>query len=45
MVVAGDAGADDGAGFVEGLELFVPDAALLELSEPGLDEHLGLGSR
>jgi hypothetical protein len=30
VVVAVDVGADDGAGFVEGLELFAPDAALLE---------------
>jgi hypothetical protein len=31
------------AGLVEGLELFAPDAALLELGEPGLDERLALG--
>jgi hypothetical protein len=43
VVVAVDVGADDGAGFVEGLELLVPDAALLELAEPGLDECLALG--
>src|SRR5215207_4951260 len=30
-------------GLVEGLELVQPDAALLELSEPGLDEGLALG--
>src|SRR5215210_2858968 len=28
---------------VEGLELLAPDAALLELAEPGLDEGLALG--
>jgi hypothetical protein len=31
------------AGLVEGLELFAPDGALLELAEPGLDEGLALG--
>ena len=30
-------------GLVEGLELFAPDAALLEFGEPGLDEGLALG--
>jgi hypothetical protein len=29
--------------FIEGLELVQPDAALLELSEPALDERLALG--
>ena len=43
MVVAVDVGADRVAGLLEGLELFAPDAALLELSEPGLDEGLALG--
>jgi hypothetical protein len=43
VVVAVDVGADRGAGLVEGLELLAPDAALLELSEPGLDEGLALG--
>jgi hypothetical protein len=36
-------GADDLAGLLEGLELFTPDAALLGLREPGLDEGLALG--
>ena len=31
VVVGVDVGADDGSGFVEGLELLAPDAALLEL--------------
>ena len=43
MVVAVDVGADRGAGLVEGLELLAPDAAQLELGEPGLDEGLALG--
>ena len=43
MVVAVDVGADDGSGLVERLELLAPDAALLELGEPGLDEGLALG--
>ena len=43
VVVAVDVGADRGAGLVEGLELFAPDAAQLELGEPGLDEGLALG--
>ena len=43
MVVAVDVGADDGPGVVERLELLAPDAALLELGEPGLDEGLALG--
>jgi hypothetical protein len=43
VVVAVDVGADRGAGFVEGLELLAPDAALLELGESGLDEGLALG--
>jgi hypothetical protein len=43
VVVAVDVGADRGSGLVEGLELFAPDAALLELGEPGLDEGLALG--
>ena len=43
VVVAVDVGADRGAGLVEGLELLAPDAALLELGEPGLDERLALG--
>jgi hypothetical protein len=34
VVVVLDVGADDGAGVVEGLELFAPDAALFELAEP-----------
>ena len=43
MVVAVDVGADHLAGLLEGLELLAPDAALLELGEPGLDEGLALG--
>ena len=31
------------AGFIEGLEFSAPDAALLELSEPRLDERLTFG--
>ncbi len=42
-MVAVDVGADRVAGLVEGLELLAPDAALLELAEPGLDEGLALG--
>ncbi len=45
MVVALDVAADPGAGVVEGLELVAPDAALLELGEPGLDEDLDSRSR
>jgi hypothetical protein len=43
VVIAVDVGADRGSGVVEGLELLAPDAALLELGEPGLDEGLALG--
>ena len=43
MVVGLDVGADLLAGLVERLELLAPDAALLELAEPGLDEGLALG--
>lgn len=43
VVVAVDVGADLVPGLLEGLELLAPDAAELELSEPGLDERLGLG--
>jgi hypothetical protein len=43
VVVAVDVGADRGAGLVDRLELLAPDAALLELGEPGLDEGLALG--
>src|SRR3954468_4359502 len=43
VVVAVDVGGDRGAGLVEGLELLAPDAAQLELGEPGLDEGLALG--
>ena len=42
-VVAIDVGPDRGAGLLERLELLAPDAALLELAEPGFDERLGLG--
>src|SRR5215207_769159 len=37
-----DVGADHLPCLVEGLELVPPDAALLELAEPGLDERLAL---
>jgi hypothetical protein len=40
VVVALDVAGDRGAGLVERLELLAPDAALLELGEPGLDEGL-----
>jgi len=43
VVVAVDVGADQLPGLLEGLELLAPDAALLELGEPRLDEGLGLG--
>ncbi len=40
MVVALDVGADRRPRLVEGLKLLAPDAALLELREPRLDERL-----
>jgi hypothetical protein len=43
LVVVDHVGADHLPGFVEGLELVTPGAALLELAEPGLDERLALG--
>jgi hypothetical protein len=43
VVAALDVVAGRGAGLVERLELVAPDAALLELGEPGLDEGLALG--
>ncbi|MEJ7604417.1 MAG: hypothetical protein WKG01_41555 [Kofleriaceae bacterium] len=43
VVVVVDVGADLLAGLVERLELVAPDAALLELSEPALDERLAFG--
>jgi hypothetical protein len=43
VVVGLDVGADLRSGFVDGLELFAPDAALFELAEPRLDERLALG--
>ncbi len=43
MVVVVDVSADHLPGLVEGFELVQPDAALLELAEPGLDERLALG--
>jgi hypothetical protein len=43
VVVVLDVAADHLPGLVEGFELFAPDAALLELAEPGLDEGLALG--
>jgi hypothetical protein len=41
-VLAVDVGGDLFAGLVEGLELVQPDAALLQLREPRLDESLRL---
>src|SRR5262245_5682193 len=38
-----DVGSDDRPGLVERLEFVAPDGALLELSDPRLDEGLGLG--
>src|SRR3954449_10005104 len=43
VVVVDHVAADHLPGLVEGLELFAPDAAFLELAEPGLDEGLALG--
>src|SRR5829696_6256933 len=43
MVVVRDVGADRLPGLLERLELLAPDAAFLELAEPGLDERLALG--
>ena len=43
VVVAVDVGGDHLPCLVEGLELVQPDAALLQLREPGLDERLALG--
>src|SRR5215213_11040619 len=43
MVVVRDVVADRLPSLVERLELVAPDAALLELAEPGLDERLALG--
>ena len=43
VVVGLDVGGDLLASLVEGFELLAPDAALLELAEPGLDEGLALG--
>src|SRR3954466_15700359 len=43
VVVAIDVGGDRGARLVERLELLAPNAAQLELGEPGLDERLALG--
>jgi hypothetical protein len=42
VVVVGDVVADRLACLVERLELVAPDAAFLELAEPGLDERLAL---
>ena len=42
-MVAVDVSADLLARLVERLELLAPDAALLELGEPALDERLALG--
>src|ERR1017187_9578319 len=38
--VAVDERADDGAGLFQGFELLAPDAAELQLGEPGFDERL-----
>jgi hypothetical protein len=43
VVVAVDVSADYLPWLVEGFELVQPDAALLELCEPGLDERLAFG--
>lgn len=43
LVVGVDVAADRLAGLGDGLELRAPDQALLELSEPRLDERLRLG--
>src|SRR5215203_6500921 len=43
MVVVRDVVADRLPSLVERLELLAPDAAFLELAEPGLDERLALG--
>ncbi len=43
VVVGVDVAADCLAGLIERLELLAPDAALLELRKPGLDERLRLG--
>jgi hypothetical protein len=43
VVVVLDVVADGLSSLVEGLELVPPDAALLELAEPGRDERLALG--
>jgi hypothetical protein len=43
VVVAVDVGGDHLPCLLEGLELVQPDAAFLQLREPGLDERLALG--
>ena len=43
VVVVVDVGGDHLPGLVEGLELVAPDAAFLEVAEPGFDERLALG--
>ena len=43
VVVVVDVGGDHLPGLVEGLELVAPDAALLEVAKPALDERLRLG--
>jgi hypothetical protein len=43
VVVTIDVGADHLPCLLEGLELVQPDAALLQLREPGFDERLTLG--
>jgi hypothetical protein len=42
VVVVLDVGADHLPGLLEGLELVAPDAALLQVAEPALDERLAL---
>jgi hypothetical protein len=43
VVVVVDVGGDHLPGLVEGLELVAPDASLLQVSEPPVDERLVLG--
>jgi len=43
VVVVVDVGGDHLPGLVERFELVAPDAALLEVAKPGLDERLALG--
>jgi hypothetical protein len=43
VVLVLDVGGDHFPGLVDGFELVAPDAAFLEVAEPGLDECLALG--